>query len=259
MSQNFFINEAFTVGIKQYLENKENNDFLTLVIKTLINIYGELDIINPYKTNTESGMGGFDENIVKFGYTRENLSLFKQNFLNYFLTKEQIPNKYFNEIERDLIDMFFLKVKSVNHNENTFNTFKSYLRFNDEKSVDKDEIERYFNYKLKMLNTDIKYQLVENNTLNKEAYEILGYSYDNIIKMSKNELFDINNKIFDYFKIDQTKDDKFIRLDQAIMYYKEFGIKKEKEENGYVEFLLLSGFIAISILTITVIVGVLAR
>lgn len=260
MNQNFFINEAFTLGIKQYLENKENNDFLTVVIKTLINIYGELDIINPYKTNTESGMGGFDENIVKFGYSRENLSLFKQEFLNYYLTKDQIPNKYFSKIEKDLIDMFFLKVKSVNHDEEIFNNFKSYLKFNDEKSADKDEIERYFNYKLKSLNTDIKYQLVENNTLNKDAYEILGYSYDNITKMSKNELIDINNKIFDYFKIDQNNQDKYLRLEQAIIYYKEFGKKEEKkQENGYVEFLLLSGFIAVSILTITVIVGVLAR
>lgn len=238
MNQNTFINEAFTIGIKQYLENKENNDFLTVVIKTLINIYGELDIINPYKTNTESGMGGFDEN----------------------LTKNQIPNKYFNKIEKDLIDMFFLKIRSVNHDENTFNSFKSYLMFNNEKSIDKTEIERYFSYKLKMFNTDIKYQLVENNTLNKEAYEILGYSYENIINMSKEQLFDINNKVFDYFKIDQNSQDKYLRLDQAIMYYKEFGEKEEKKaENGYVEFLLLSGFIAISILTITVIIGVLAR
>ena len=260
MNQNIFINEAFTIGIKNYLENKENTDFLTVVIKTLINIYGELDIINPYKTNTESGMGGFDENIIKFGYSKENLSLFKQEMMDYYLTKEQVPNKYFNKIEKDLIDMFFLKINSVNHDESTFNNFKSYLLFNNEKSIDKTEIERYFNFKLKMFNTDIKYQLVENNTLSKEAYEILGYSYDNIIKMSKNELFDINNKVFDYFKIDQTKDDKYIRLDQAIMYYKEFGHKEEKkEENGYVEFLLLSGFIAVSILAITVIVGVLAR
>lgn len=260
MNQNTFINEAFTIGIKQYLENKENNDFLTVVIKTLINIYGELDIINPYKTNTESGMGGFDENLVKFGYTRENLSLFKQEMMDYYLTKDQIPNKYFNKIEKDLIDMFFLKIKSVNHDENTFNSFKSYLLFNNEKSIDKTEIERYFSYKLKMFNTDIKYQLVENNTLNKEAYEMLGYSYDNIINMSKDQLFDINNKVFDYFKIDQNSQDKYLRLDQAIMYYKEFGKKEEKKsENGYVEFLLLSGFIAISILTITVIIGVLAR
>lgn len=260
MNQNIFINEAFTIGIKKYLENKENNDFLTVVIKTLINIYGELDIINPYKTNTESGMGGFDENIIKYGYSKENLSLFKQDMMDYYLTKEQVPNKYFNKIEKDLIDMFFLKINSVNHDETIFNNFKSYLLFNNEKSIDKTEIERYFSYKLKMLNTDIKYQLVENNTLSKEAYEILGYSYDNIIKMSKNELFDINNKVFDYFKIDQTKDDKYIRLDQSIMYYKEFGYKEsKKEENGYVEFLLLSGFIAVSILAITVIVGVLAR
>ena len=81
MEQNFFINEAFTIGIKNYLEKNNSNDFITNIIETLINIYGELDIINPYKTNTESGMGSFDENITKFGYSKENLSLFKQNTL----------------------------------------------------------------------------------------------------------------------------------------------------------------------------------
>ena len=260
MEQNFFINEAFTIGIKNYLEKNNSNDFITNVIETLINIYGELDIINPYKTNTESGMGSFDENITKFGYSKENLSLFKQNVMNFYLTKENVPNKYFDKIEKDLIDMFFLKVKSVNTTDETFKKFESYLKFDDDRSLNKNEIKRYYNYKKRMLNTDIKYVLEENNTLSKEAYEILNYSYDNIMNMNKDQLFDINNKVFDFFKIDQSKEDKYIRLEQAIMYYKGFGkLEDKKEENGYVEFLLLSGFIAISILTITIIVGVLAR
>jgi hypothetical protein len=73
-----------------------------------------------------------------------------------------------------------------------------------------------------MLNTSIKYTAVENNTLNKEAYEILGYSYDNIASMNEDQLYDINNKVFEYFGIDQSNEDKYIRLEQAVKYYKYF-------------------------------------
>ena len=262
MNQNIFINEDINEGILNYLNNVNGDNFITIIIKTLISIYGELDIINPYKTNTENGMGSFDENIIKFGYSREDLSLFKQNVMNFYLTKNDIPNKYFNEIEKQLIDMYFCKIKSVNIK--TDDSFKSLIQFegtnlNFKYSTSKDELKRYFNFKNRMLNSNINYNIVENDTLNKEAYEILGYSYDNISSMNKEELFDINNKVFEYFNIDQSSEDKYIRLDQAIEYFKQFPKETIKKENGYVEFLLLSGFISISLLVVTIIVGVLAR
>ena len=264
MNQNIFINEAINIGITNYLNKVNDDDFLTIIIKTLISIYGELDIINPYKTSTESGMGSFDENIMKFGYNMEELSLFKQNVMNFYLTRNQKPNKYFNEIEKQLIDMFYLKLKSVDKVDSE--NFKSLIQFETELnklySVDIEEIRRYFDYKNKMLKTNIQYNKIE-KTLNKEAYEIIGYSYDNIISMSEEQLFDINNKVFEYFNIDQSSDDKYIRLDQAVEYYKHFNIEdnenKKMKENGYAEFLLLSTFVSISILIISVIVGVLAR
>lgn len=88
---------------------------------------------------------------------------------------------------------------------------------------------------------------------------MLGYSYDNISNMNSPEIYDINNKVFEYFKVDQSRDDKYLRLEQAIKYYKMFPKNEKKAENGYVEFLLLSGFIATSLLVITVLVGVLVR
>lgn len=262
MNQNIFINEAINEGILNYLNNANNDDFITIIIKTLISIYGELDIINPYKTNTESGLGSFDENITKFGYSLEELSLFKQNVMNFYLTKNEMPNKYFNEIEKQLIDMYFCRISSIDKKgEDSFKTLIQFegTNLNMIYSINKEEIKRYFDYKNKMLNTNINYIVIENNTLNKEAYEILGYSYDNIISMNEQQLFDINNKVFEYFKINQSSDDKYIRLDQAVEYYKQFPKNTKKSENGYVEFLLLSGFIAVSLLIVTVVVGVLAR
>ena len=88
MNQNIFVNDAINEGILNYINNINSDDFITIIIKTLISIYGELDIINPYKTNTESGLGSFDENITKYGYKLEELSLFKQNVMNFYLTKK---------------------------------------------------------------------------------------------------------------------------------------------------------------------------
>ena len=264
MNQNIFVNEAINEGIKNYLENNNSEEFVTVIIKTLISIYGELDIINPYKTNTESGMGGFDENIIKFGYSREELSLFKQNVMNFYLTKNDKPNKYFNEIEKQLIDMFYLKYSNIDKDKIDIEAFKNIIQFentslNELYSDDKKEIRRYFSYKEKMFNSNFEYKIIEENMLNKEAYEFLGYSYDNIIAMSEEQIAEINNKVFEYFKIDQSRDDKYIRLDQAIKYYKEFPELYRKKGNGHVEFLLLSVFISISLLVVTVIVGVLTR
>lgn len=262
MNQNIFINEAINTGILNYLNNVNGDEFITIVIKSLVSIYGELDIINPYKTNTESGLGSFDENITKFGYSSEELSLFKQNVMNFYLTKNDMPNKYFNIIEKQLIDMYFYKISSVV--KNNADSFVNLIQFegsnlNTVYSADKEEIKRYYDYKKKMLNTSIKYTAVENNTLNKEAYEILGYSYDNIASMNEDQLYDINNKVFEYFGIDQSNEDKYIRLEQAVKYYKHFPKEEKKVENGYVEFLLLSGFISLSLLVVTIVVGVLAR
>jgi hypothetical protein len=110
-----------------------------------------------------------------------------------------------------------------------------------------------------MSSTNITYNIEDNATLMKEAYEMGGYSYDNIIKMNEQQLFDINNKVFEYFNIDQSKEDKYLRLEQAVEYFKDFPKENVKSENGYVEFLLLSGFISVSLLVILIVVGVLTR
>ena len=265
MNQNIFINEAFNEGVLNYL-NKENlEDFTTVIIKTLISIYGELDIINPFKTNTESGLGSFDQNLTKFGYSNEDLSLFKQNVMNFYLSKNECPNKYFNEIEKQLIDMYFFKIKEIDKEKINAESIIRNFQFkntnlNSIYSTDKNEIERYYNYKNRMASTNLDYVLIEeSNTLNKEAYEMIGYSYDEIKKMNPNKLFDVNNEVFEYFKVDQAKDNKFLRLEQAIAYYKEFPKESNKKENGYVEFLLLAGFISVSLLVITIVIGVLVR
>ena len=48
-----FINEAFTKAINDYLKSSDNiqgvtyNSFLVVVLRSLVSIYSELDIVNP--------------------------------------------------------------------------------------------------------------------------------------------------------------------------------------------------------------------
>ena len=264
MDTKVFVNDAINIGILNYLNKVNSDDFMTVVIETLIAIYGELDIINPYKTNNESSIGGFDYNISKYGYSKENLSIFKQNVMNFYLSKDEKPNKYFNIIEKELIDMFFIKYNSIEKSKIDVEVFKGKLAFegsklNEEYSTDKKEIEKYYNLKYKQLDLNISYTKINKNTLSDEAYISLGYSIDNIKKMNENQLLEINNKIFKYYNIDETKDDKYIRLEQALEYYKEFPKKEEpKKENGYTEIYLILGFVLGSLLVIGIIVGVLS-
>ena len=263
MNQDIFVNEAINDGITNFMEGKNPEEFTTIIISTLVNIYGQLDITNPYKTKSEKS---FDSNITKYGYGKDELSLFKQNVLNFYLSKDEKPNKYFDQIEKQLIDMFFVKLKKVKQNESDINVFKSYIQFegnklNDLYSRNKSEIRKYYNYKAKLLSFDVTYKMEEQNKLNREAYENLGYSYDNVINMSDQELVLINKKVFDYYNIDSTSEDRFLRLDQAVAYFKQFPKKVEpkKEQNGYTVIILLVAFVIISILSIAIVVGVLSK
>ena len=260
MNQDIFVNEAINDGIINSMEGKNPEEFTTIIINTLINIYGQLDIVNPYKTKSEKS---FDSNVTKFGYSKEELSLFKQNVLNFYLSKEEKPNKYFDQIEKQLIDMFFTKMKSVQLSETDINSFNSFIQYEGTKlnelySINKKEIN---NYKKKLMNFNVNYKLEEQNKLNKEAYETLGYSYDNISNMSDQELVLINQKVFDYYNIDATKDDRYLRLNQAVAYFKQFPKKVEtkKTANGYTAFILIVSFVIITMLSIAIVLGVLSK
>lgn len=261
MNANIFINEAINNGIINYLNKQNNDDITTNFIKILINIYGDLDIINPYKTNNENGMGGFDENICKFGYSKESVSLFKKNILEFYLSRDRKPNKYYNEVLKQLIDMFILKTKSIDKDKIDYTSFENMI-FMDSNgyTIDDKEIKKYYSFKKKQLDFDVTYTLKDNNLLSNEAYQMVGYSYDNVKNMPEDKIQEINTQVFNYFNIDSTKDDKYLRVDQAVEYYKEYPKEEvKKEENGYVEFLLISGFISITLLVIGLLVGVILR
>ena len=117
MIGNPFINDVINKAIEDYLKFKATPDnpffstFPVMAIRTLIYIYGELDIINPYITRNEQSLGGFDGNLTKYGFQEEKVEDFKAAFLNYqeLLTKNVIPNSGMLTIQKYLMEMYLMK------------------------------------------------------------------------------------------------------------------------------------------------------
>ena len=260
-----FINDVLSQGILLYLKIKDKpleqsgQNFLVTAIRTLVYIYGELDIVNPYITQNEHNMGGFDSNITKYGYPKDKLEEFKNAFISY---KEETlknikPNKSFIKIEESLIDMFFYKKKSMNLSLESEIEFKKYLYTSDTKNPymlkelnlylnDITLIDKYFNSKKFEMSHTFKLEPIKRNILNEEAYVLLGYKKEQIINLSDYDLEKVNKEIYHFFHVDDTLENKNEVLDKAINYYKRYG-NKITSGNGYVDFLLFLSVLATSI------------
>lgn len=268
MNNNIFVNQAFTNAITMYIKAKKsdnNTEFFTfpvMVIRTLIAIYGELDIINPYRTQNEERMGGFNANLTKFGLSEKKLQQLKDDFQNYFLTKQSniFPNLYFLKIEKTLMDMFALKKKSVNLSEEEIVKFQNFLYLSQnnnpliqqeirENTNNIQQLDQYWQIKVFEMNHDFRIMTYKQNTLMPEAYNVLGYSLEYISQIDEKTLDELNKRILYFFKINPEDPDKQERLKQAITYYKQYG-NSITSGNGYVDMLLLLSIIATVMMTL---------
>ena len=90
-----FINEAFTKAINDYLKSSDNiqgvtyNSFLVVVLRSLVSIYSELDIVNP-KVMDDAEL--LKDNLSKFGYSKTDVEVFLSN-LQLFLDFEKENEK----------------------------------------------------------------------------------------------------------------------------------------------------------------------
>ena len=120
MSDNtIFINDTLTEAFNLYkesLDNKESlnyNSFLCTVVRMLVIIYGE----DVYKSFVMKDELGFNTIMMKYGYDPNELNNFKiivdkYNNFNKKIAKKAIKkkNKYFNLVQKSLIDMFVKKI-----------------------------------------------------------------------------------------------------------------------------------------------------
>ncbi len=273
MGESVFINKAFTSAIQTYLQEKQNPNnpilfsFPIMVIRTLIAIYGELDIINPYRTNNENRMGGFDTNLTKFGFSQKSLKDFKESFQKYtdLTLNHQNANIYFLKIEKYLIDMFFFRKKASNMTQEQVQSFQTYLYLptvNNEimrqeiiqNNIPVGELFEYLKTQIYVSQHEFKLLPCKQDILIPEAYLALGYSLEMIAQLDEKTLSQLNNKILSFFKINSDDPNKIQRLQEAVIFHQRYG-NVLSTGNGYVDMLLLISVIAtimMSLFAITV-------
>ncbi len=265
------INETFSQAVLDYQDSKDEpkgivyNSFLTVVIRSLICIYSELDIINPIMTESADAL---KENLAKFGYSRVDIEEFFHNlelFANYEKEKQKQgifkKNPYFEVIEKQLVDMLICKKMNFHLTEKEVKEFYELLytpytpdplriSFNFANSENVLAIDEYFK---KQMKENIKIiEPKEKNILNLKAYEILNYSLDNIKAMSSEEIDKVNHQVYDYFKIRENAINKEYLLEKAIdEYFKEKN--KVTTGNGYVDILLIMSVICTTVMLISVV------
>ena len=271
-----FVNEAFTKAVDDYLKSSDNpqgvtyNSFLVVVVRMLICIYSELDIVNPMVVGDEDLLY---KNLMKFGYLRDSLGIFFSNLQQYYdVAKDnehsdnKIKNPYFITVQKDLVDMFIAKKLNFYLTEEEVREFydllytpysKNPLRvsynflLSSVNGNDVMEVDNYFKSQMRDNVKVIKPQ--EKHYLNVKAYELLNYSMDDLNKMDSNELDRVNHQVYDYFKIRENAINKEYLLEKAIE-----AIERENNKitsgNGYVDILLVMSVIC----TIVMIVGIIA-
>lgn len=266
----FFVNEAFDKAIKDYQTSKEQpegilyNSFLTMVIRLLVSMYSELDLLNPIMTANAEAL---KENLTKFGYKKEDLNLFfdnLQSFYNIDRENENLSvrkdNPYFVNIQKQLIDMLICKKMNFHLTEKEVIEFYSLLytsatknplriSYNFLTANNMLEVEEYFKKEMK---ENVKVvESKEKNILNIKAYEILNYSLDAINKMSSEQIDQVNHQVYNYFQIRENAINKEYLLEKAI---EDFERQRNKitSGNGYVDILLVMGGICTAIMLLSI-------
>lgn len=259
--ENYFTNTILGECISKYQNSKndpegiEYNSFFVVVVRLLVLIYDELDIITPYKTGSEELL---NSNLAKYGFEYENIINFKAALQRYSLN----PNcEDYTKIEKYLVDMLakkkqafklsnedtekFRKLISSPYAENTLIISDNYLM-----TKDPNEIINYFDNKMKE-NTEVVIAKAK-ELLNMGAYQALNYSLDDINAMSAEEVDEINKRVYAHFNIKDSAINKKYLLDKAV-YDMNHPTPAYSTGNGFVDMLFFLSILATIVLIIAVI------
>ena len=268
----YFINEAFEKAVTDYLascDKKEGvlyNSFLVVVIRLLINIYGELDIINPYQIKSEKA---FDDNLMKYNLSYEKVSEFKRLLDGYYrIEKKNLSsikkeiNIYFIEVQKILIDMFNLKRLNFGltdsdrreffdllYTPGTSNALR--LSYNFLNAEDVYEVAEYFK---NVMNEKIEKPTVnekEKELLSFETYKLFGINVADISKMGESDVEKLNKEIYKSFDISENAINKDYLLEEKIRAFK-MQNSRVTTGNGYVDILLVMSVIVTTIMVVVI-------
>lgn len=266
----YFINEALNKAINDYLISRDKeesilyNSFLVVVIRMLINIYGELDIINPYQTKNEKA---FDDNLMKYGATKEAIDNFKRTLDGYYQIDKRNAhsvrreyNPYFIDVQKLLIDLFTLKRINYGLTSSDSKDFfdllytpgtSNALRLSDNylNAENEYEVAEYFKESYKVV-PKVKEE-EKKDLFSFDVYKYFNISIADISKMSKEEVTKLNNQIYTSLGISSTAVNKDYLLKEKI---KELTSPKPviTTGNGYVDILLVMSIIVTGIMVVVI-------
>lgn len=265
-----FINEAFDKAVTDYLSSKENRDgvlynsFLTVVIRMLICIYGELDIINPYQTHNEDAL---DNNLRRFGAKQEEVDNLKRLMDGYFKVEKRNQssvrselNPYFIEVQKCLVDLFNLKRLNFDLSESEEKDFfdllytpgtSNFYRISENycQAENPYEIAEYYQEKMKIEKPASKED--EKDLLGFDVYKLFNVSIADLSKMSNDDVSNLNKEIYESLDIKENAINKDYLLSEKI---KQIKIKNNPVTtgNGYVDILLVMSIIVTSIMVVII-------
>ncbi len=266
----YFINEAVDKAINDYMCSKDKdesvlyNSFLVVVIRMLINIYGELDIINPYQVKNEES---FDNNLMKYGASLEQITSFKRLVDGFYridkknsnaIIKENNP--YFIDVQKILIDLFTLKRINFGltasdskeffdllYTPGTSNVLRYSYNYLSAENIYEvaDYFKKAYQEKAKVKEEEVK------NLFSFDIYRMFNYSIADISKMNKDEVDKLNNEIYKAFDISNNALNKEYLLNEKIN-----ALRNQNNPittgNGYVDILLIMSIIVTSIMVVLI-------
>lgn len=263
--KSFFINEAFDKAVTDYLSSKSKeesilyNSFLVVVIRALVVIYGELDILNPFQTKNEIAI---DSNFMRFGATIEEISNLKRAMTGFYLidkkneeSMERDYNPYFIEVQKCLVNLFYCKKMNYGitaaeshelfdllYTPGTSNPLR--LSYNYLNAKNEYEVAEYFKNLMSTQKEEVK---EKKNLLGFDVYKLFNVSIADLSKMDSEEVEDLNSEIYKSFDIQENAINKKYLLKERV---KELNIQRTPltTGNGYVDILLIMSLVVTAVM-----------
>jgi len=266
----YFINEGIDKALNDYLNNKNKpegivfNSFLVVVIRMLVAIYGELDIINPYITKNEES---FNNNLMKYGANVDLIEKLKKMINEYYYIEKRNlhaiireDNNYFIEIQKCVIDLFNEKRLNYGITDSESKEFFNLLytpgtsnalrmSFNYLNAGNIYEIAEY--YKNSMKNKKVENKEEKKKLLGFDVYKLFNISIADLSKMNEKDIDNLNSSIYKSLNIKENAMNKDYLLEEKI---KEITMQNNPVTtgNGYVDILLIMSIIVTVIMIVVI-------
>ena len=205
----YFVNKFIDNSIQNYLllRGKEEYDkahlFEIFVIRALVKIYGEINIMNPYKIKSENS---FKCNLLMYGLTEKEMNEFFDNcelYEKWLDSNDATKTDLTIKIEKILIDMLIIKARKYSFSDEELAFFNKFFdpvnntlaKMHSLITTDNDIIPNY--WRKKKLGLDSKIDLVDVRTdlLASDDYESYGIEIKNVEKLDHKQVMNINSKI----------------------------------------------------------------